>query len=131
MVEFVDIFPTIAELAGLPVPGGLEGASAVPLLAAPNRPGKRAVFSQFLRDGAWVAPDGIPYMGYSVRTDRYRYTAWMNWTSKAFVAWELYDHTSDPDENVNVVDAPEYARTRTELEAMRVAGWKAVGRDRP
>jgi hypothetical protein len=55
----------------------------------------------------------------------------MNWTSKAFVAWELYDHTSDPDENVNVVDAPEYARTRSELEAMRVAGWKAVGRDRP
>lgn len=130
MVEFVDIFPTITELAGLPVPAGLEGVSAVPLLAAPNRPWKKAVFSQFLRDGIWVAPDGIPYMGYSVRTDRYRYTAWMNWTSKAFVAWELYDHASDPDENVNVVDAPEYARTRAELEAMRVAGWKAAGRVR-
>lgn len=126
LVEFVDIYPTLADLAGLPIPDHLQGTTAVPLMEMPEFPGKTAAFSQFLREGAWIAPDGVEYMGYSVRTDRYRYTAWMNWETKEFVAWELYDHETDPGENVNVVDRPDYADARVEMEARRVAGWRAA-----
>jgi len=126
LVEFVDIYPTLAELAGLPLPAHLQGTSAVPLMLDPDRAWKPAVFSQFLRDGAWIAPDSIPYMGYTVRTERYLYVAWMNWNTKTFVAHELYDHQIDPAENENVVDRPEYASVVAELEARRVAGWRAA-----
>lgn len=126
LTEFVDVFPTLADLAGLPVPAWLQGSSAAPLLDAPDRPWKKAAFSQFLREGIWIAPDGQPYMGYSVRNERFRYTAWMHWETREFVAWELYDHETDPDENVNIADRPEFTETRAELEAMRVAGWRAA-----
>lgn len=125
-VEFVDIFPTLSELAGLPVPGHLQGVSAVPLMDNPDQPWKPAVFSQFLREGIWIAPDGIEYMGYAVRTDRYRYVAWINQETGQLTASELYDHQTDPDENVNLAERPEYAETLAELEALRQAGWRAA-----
>jgi choline-sulfatase len=126
LVEFVDIYPTLCELAGLPTPDHLQGVSAVPLLEDPERSWKQAAFSQFLRTGIWVAPDGIPYMGYSMRTDRYRYTRWMNWETRQYVAAELYDHHGDPDETVNLAGRPEYSGVVAELEAQRQAGWRAA-----
>jgi arylsulfatase A-like enzyme len=126
IVEFVDIYPTLCDLAGLPVPAHLQGVSAVPLLDSPERSWKTAIFSQFLRQGIWTAPDGIEYMGYSVRTDRYRYVAWMNWASGAYAAWELYDHETDPGETVNLAGRPEYAAVLADLETQRQAGWRAA-----
>ena len=46
LVEFVDVHPTLRELAGLPLPTHLEGVSAVPLLNDPARTWKTAVFTQ-------------------------------------------------------------------------------------
>lgn len=129
MVEFVDLYPTLCELAGLPVPGGLQGTSAVPLLQQPGRPWKKAVFHQFLREGIWASPDGVPYMGYSIRTDRYHYTAWMNWGTRTWVACELYDHLSDPGETINLAGRPDYATIMTALEVQRQAGWRAAQPD--
>ena len=126
MVEFVDLYPTLSELAGLPVPAHLQGTSAVPLLDGKARPWKSAVFNQYLRSGIWVAPDSIPYMGYSMLTEKWHYVAWMNWTTKAYVAWELYDRTVDPNETVNLTSKPEYRETLAELEKQRVAGWRAA-----
>ncbi len=126
MVEFVDIYPTLCELAGLPIPAHLQGVSAVPLFDDPQLPWKTAVFSQFLREGIWTAPDGIEYMGYSVRTEQYRYVAWMNWASGEYVAWELYDHETDPRENVNLAGRPEYATVLGDMEARRQGGWRAA-----
>jgi arylsulfatase A-like enzyme len=132
MVEFVDIYPTLAELAGLPVPVQLQGVSAAPLFRQPARAWKGATFSQFLRNGIWVAPDSIPYMGYSMRTADYHYVAWMNWDTHRYVAWELYDRRRDPDENVNLAGRPEHATLLARLEAERLVGWRAVvpGQDR-
>lgn len=130
MVEFVDVYPTLAELAGLPLPDGLEGESAVPLLKDPSRPWKSAVFSQFLRAGTWAAPDGQPYMGYSLLTDRDHYVVWFNWDTKAEVARELYDRAQDPDENTNLAGRPEWAARVAALETQRQAGWRAARPDR-
>jgi iduronate 2-sulfatase len=118
LVEFVDVYPTVADLAGLPVPATLEGASLVPLMAAPDRDWKPAVFSQFLRDGTWIAPDGVAYMGYAVRTDRYRYVQWHRWPGGELAAVELYDETADPQEDENLAAKPGHEDVLRDLAAM-------------
>lgn len=126
LVEFVDIYPTLCELAGLEIPEDLEGLSAVPLMNDPKRPWKRAVFSQFLREGIWLAPDGKEYMGYSIRTEQYRYVEWINWKSGDYAANELYDHESDPQENENLAAFPENQQIVQELAKQLKAGWQVA-----
>ena len=127
MVEFVDIYPTLCELAGLEIPEELEGTSMVPLIEGPERKWKKAVFSQFLREGIWISPDGIEYMGYSIRTNRYRYVEWVNWETKEFAARELYDHQIDPDENINISKIPENAALVKKMSKQLKSGWKTAG----
>jgi iduronate 2-sulfatase len=102
LVELVDVYPTLCELAGLPVSEHLEGRSMVPLLSNPGQRWKQAAFSQFRRQ------DGrVPLMGYAMRTDRYRYIEWQDRRTREVVASELYDHKSDPLENTNVAGLSE------------------------
>ena len=122
LVEFVDIYPTLADLAGLPLPGHLEGASFRPVLDDLNRPWKTAAFSQYPRPAG-----GKQLMGYTMRTDRYRFTAWVDRNDHSKVdAVELYDHQTDPQENVNIANEPENAALVKELTAKLNAGWKAA-----
>ncbi|MBN2415525.1 sulfatase [bacterium] len=125
-VEFVDIYPTLCELARLPVPADMEGLSMKPLLGNPDLPWKSAVFSQFLREGGWVGPDGREYNGYSIRTDRYRYGEWYHRDTREIAGVELYDHASDPGENENIASRPENAALVQELSGRLQAGWKAA-----
>jgi hypothetical protein len=60
-----------------------------------------------------------------MRTDRYRYVEWKNKAGE-IVARELYDHKTDPQENENVADKPEHAKTIATLSAQMKAGWKAA-----
>jgi arylsulfatase A-like enzyme len=116
LVEFVDIYPTLCELAGLAPPDHLEGTSFAPLLQQPARPWKTAAFSQYPHP---------PFMGRSIRTDRYRYTRWTPMNKPGEVAGqELYDHRSDPGENVNIAGRPEHDRTVQLLSAQLDAGWR-------
>jgi iduronate 2-sulfatase len=118
LVEFVDIYPTLADLAGLPRPAHLEGTSFKPLLDQPDRPWKSAAFSQF--------PRGKALMGYTMRTDRYRYTKWVNRKDPAKVdAVELYDHQTDPQENTNLANDPATREIIADLDKKWQAGWKA------
>jgi len=120
LVEFVDIYPTLAELCGLPLPGHLEGKSFAPLIENPDQAWKTAAFSQYPRPGL---------MGYSMRTDRYRLTRWMDRKDPGVVkAVELYDQEKDPQENVNVAGNPELAEILKELTAQAEAGWRPVNR---
>lgn len=137
LVELVDIYPTLCELCGLPVPDKLEGTSVVPLLANPDRMWKKAVFSVIPRNvsgGAQFKYDG---KGYSIRTDRYRMVLWVkqeNFNRNILtpdadpetVAIELYDHRKDPEENINCADNPEYADVVEDLKRQLFAGWEAA-----
>ena len=104
LVELVDLYPTLAEICGLPIPKGLDGVSLVPVLNDPAASVKEAAFTQHPRPAYYK---GRPEtMGVSARTAAYRYTEWRDFDSGRVVARELYDHTNDPDENHNVVDSP-------------------------
>ncbi|NLX96334.1 MAG: sulfatase [Rhodopirellula sp.] len=116
LVEFVDIYPTLCELAHLPLPAHLEGTSFAKLLDAPERPWKEAAFSQYPRG---------KIMGYSMRTDRYRLTRWLQ-PDGTEVASELYDHQDDPAENVNLAASPEGKSLADQLDKQMQAGWKGA-----
>lgn len=120
-VEFVDIYPSLAELAGLPKPEGLEGVSFKPLLDDPKRPWKAAAFSQYPRP----IPGQGRGMGHTMRTERYRLTEWRV-PGKDFVEYELYDYQTDPQGNDNLAAKPEYAAKVKELAAQLAKGWQGA-----
>jgi iduronate 2-sulfatase len=104
LTEYLDIYPSLCELCGLPLPGHLQGRSFVPLLSNPNLPWKKAVFSRYIR-------------GDSVKTDRYRYTEWRRKDGKIY-ARMLYDHSVDLLENVNISELPENKEVVNKLSNM-------------
>lgn len=130
LTEFVDIYPTLCDMAGLPIPENLEGTSVAPLLENPDLEWKTAAFSQFLL-GRYGRTKTIPFeqMGYAMRTDRYRYVEWYNWEGDDkgkgdFLRCELYDHEIDPQENKNLEKDPAYKATIEALSAQLKAGWQ-------
>jgi iduronate 2-sulfatase len=102
LAEFVDIYPTLCDLAQLPLPGHLQGTSLAPVLGDVEKSVKSAAFSQYPR-----SHKGRGLMGYSMRTDRWRYTEWIDRKSREVVARELYDHQNDPAENESVAEKVE------------------------
>jgi len=114
LVELVDVYATLVAMAGLPLPGHLQGKSFAPLLEDPAQPWKDAALSQY--------PRGTT-MGRSMRTDRFRFTQWRSEDGEV-VARELYDHdASDPLEICNLADDPAHAETVSELEALLEERW--------
>ena len=107
LVELVDIYPTLTELAGLQQPTHLEGRSFVPLLDDPNKETKNFACSQFPRS------DGL--MGYSMRTSDHRLTHWIHRKTGQIRATELYDYTDNQIESVNVATQAAYAQLRAKL----------------
>ncbi|WP_442505842.1 sulfatase [Novipirellula sp. SH528] len=101
IVEFVDIYPTVTDLAGVQSPDGLDGQSLRPLLENPLATWNDLAVTQVLRP----ADDrlGDPVMGCSIRSDRYRYTEW----GEGRYGFELYDHHADPLEFNNLAIAPD------------------------
>ena len=111
VVEFVDIFPTVVDLAHLPLPPGLSGRSLKPLLQDPGQPWDHPAFTQILRPADQRLPQ--PVMGRSVRMERWRYTEWNGGSAGV----ELYDHEADPQEFHNLAKSPtaETVRVMAEL----------------
>ena len=98
-VDFMNIYPTICELAGLAIPAHVEGTSLKPLLADPN--------------SAWTLP-AITTHGrgnHAVRNNQWRYIRYADGSE------ELYDHTKDPYEWKNLAAKPELAKVKAELAA--------------
>ncbi|WP_206294428.1 sulfatase [Humisphaera borealis] len=103
-VEFVDVYPTLADVCGLGVPPGLDGTSLKPFIENPAASSTKVAISQYPR-GAGKAGGAV--MGYSVRDDRWRLTLWRQRGGDKVVATELYDEKNDPAETVNVAAKPE------------------------
>jgi iduronate 2-sulfatase len=108
IVELVDIYPTLADLCGLPKPTHLQGRSFMQVLQDPQAEGRAGAFSEFTRGAK----------GNSIRTQRYRYTQWVNMKSGAIVAEELYDYQKQgPFEKQNLAANPEYKNVLTMMKA--------------
>ena len=101
-VETIDIYPTLADWAGVSYPEDLAGMSLRPLLDHPDLTWDRPAFTQVQRHG---------FPGRSVRTQRWRYTEWDHGKKGS----ELYDHDADPREFKNLAADPKYAATVAEL----------------
>lgn len=98
LVESVDLYPTLAELAGLPLPA-LDGRSFAANLRDPAQPTKEAVFHCFPRP----RPGGSALLGRAVRTARHRLVEWKVPGAPAATAeYELYDYAVDPLETRNL-----------------------------
>jgi arylsulfatase A-like enzyme len=122
LVEFVDVYPTLAEACALPVPVHCEGTSLMPLVRHPSTPWKSAAFSQFRK-----TINSVPCMGYSMRTDMFRYTEWRDRKDLTrVVATELYDHRRNHDENENVIQDMAYAEIVKSMAAKMKSGWRAA-----
>ncbi len=104
-VEFVDIYPTLADLCGLAIPAGLDGQSLKPFIEDPATAAKKVSVSQYPRGGG--KSDGPSLMGYSIRDERWRLTLWRNCTTGVIDSTELYDEQNDPTETMNVAAKPE------------------------
>jgi uncharacterized sulfatase len=105
VVELLDLYPTLAGLAGLPAPAGLDGQDLRPLLVDPRAAWKEAA-------GTVVKRGSV--LGRSVRTERWRYTEWNDGRQGT----ELYDHENDPGEFTNLARDPRLAETVSDLKRL-------------
>ncbi len=96
-VSLIDLYPTLVELCGLPVPEGLDGQSILPLMTNPDREWSRPALMTFGRGN------------HAVRTERWRYIRYRDGGE------ELYDHEKDPHEWHNLAGLSEHASTIVEL----------------
>lgn len=98
-VEFVDVYPTLTDLCGLPTPAGLAGQSLRTYFENPKAPMQKVAISQYPRNAL---------MGYSIRNERWRATFWRERSGSRIEAIELYDELNDPTETVSLHDQPEH-----------------------
>jgi uncharacterized sulfatase len=108
-VELVDVYLTLAELAGLTPPKGLEGVSLRGLLEDPGRAWDRPAYCEVLRREYRPA-----FPGRSVRTERWTYDEWDDGRKGT----QLYDHQADPEELRNLAKEPDQAPRAAELKKL-------------
>ncbi len=129
-VGLLDIYPTLCELAGLPIPeqplsesvsGGrpLAGHSLVPILGNPDARVQTGIMNHY----------GSNNYGYAYRTERYRFTEWIS-SSGTVLARELYDYETDPMETVNLAVYPEYEALMYQFSVASRSSGEAGGCDR-
>lgn len=102
LVEFVDIYPSLVELAGLEKPFHLQGKSFVPLAEYPDQPWKEEVYCRWIR-------------GETVVTKSHTYTEWFSDQTGKVTARMMYNLETDPEETVNISEKPENKKLVGEL----------------
>jgi iduronate 2-sulfatase len=114
LIEFLDLYPTLIDYAGLKAPHLLSGVSLRPVMDNPKLKGKDAAYTQVNRGQT---------VGRSVRTERWRYTEW-GLDGKDGI--ELYDHSKDTGEYHNLSGTPEAAETSKELTKLLKQGFPST-----
>jgi len=113
IVEFLDIYPTVADLANLTPPTEIEGISLRPLLENPASDWNRPAFIQTLF---------VDVPGYSIRTDRWRYVEWGQQGDRGI---ELYDQRLDPKEMSNLALSKDHSEVIESLRKKVRKNWPA------
>jgi len=122
LLESVDLFPTVATLAGLPPPPGLDGTSQADVVRGAAAGPRNHVIH--------VYPRGQGLLGRAIRTDRYRMVEWKRIGADATTAeYELYDYRADPAETRNL--AAERPDVMAELKALLATHPEARPQIRP
>jgi iduronate 2-sulfatase len=101
LTELIDVYPTLCELVNVPVPAHVQGRSFVPLMIDPTQPWKDQAIGRFGK-------------GDTLRTSDYRFTEYTD-REQGPIARMLYDHRTDPGENVNVAEADEIETVAEDL----------------
>ncbi len=128
IIELVDLFPSICEMAGIDIPDYAQGTSFVPLTKNPELPWKNAAFSQFHRRPR-VSADGKRYMGYSINTTKYHFIEWYSWDAETgtrgeLKSYELYDKEHDPYETQNLAEREDMPNVISALSNQLDEGWR-------
>lgn len=114
-IEFVDIYPTIAEACGLPSPSNLDGVTLKPILNDVKTSWDRPAFSMVRRPNTYPGKKVDRYFfGRSVRFENFRYTEW----DEGKEGVELYDYSVDPNEFNNLAGNKKYAKDQARLQEM-------------
>jgi choline-sulfatase len=101
LVEFIDIFPTLTELAGIPTPKQVSGESLAKLVKNADLPAKSAVFMRY-------------HGAEAIHTDQYTLTQWFD-KENNMKAQMLFDNINDPDETKNLANSPKYKKVLEDL----------------
>lgn len=109
LTEFIDIYPTLCELAGIEKPRHLEGRSFMPLMHDVDTPWKTAAIGRF-------------QSGDTIRTDQFRFSEYADRNGRT-TSRMLYDHQNDPLENANVAEQSQYSQ-RVEALTTRLSNEK-------
>ncbi len=110
-VSQIDLFPTLAELCSVKTQDNLQGQSLVGILKDTSSQGRGWAVTQVQRS---EGKKGDSFFGYSLRTDRWRYTEW----DEGKRGSELYDHESDPKELTNLAEKSTHQTTVEELKQL-------------
>ena len=113
IVEMIDIYPTLADICGLPQPNGLDGTSLAPLLENPNMEWNRPAYT-VTGDVGNGLNKGNGIIGVVVRTERWRYAEFFGPGAGAF----LTDPINDPHELKNLIYDPKYKDVVSELQKL-------------
>ncbi len=113
LTEFIDIYPSLCELAGITPPKHLDGRSFVPLLKTPDHPWKTAAVGRYRN-------------GDTIRTDQFRFTEFTG-AKNGFISRMLYDHEADPAEDVNI---SEQTGSKQVVESLTKQLHEGKGKDR-
>ena len=133
--ELVDVFPTLAALAGLPAPPSVDGDDVSAVFERPDALLKSIAYHQYPACDApslnatrsecnGVAREKFDFMGYSLRTPAWRYTLWLRWNGTALAAdWdgesaeELYAHAGDDSSDMDAYENENAASSRPDVAA--------------
>lgn len=113
LVELVDLYPTLVDLAGLPMPEHLAGMSLQPVMTDPGNHLRSSAFSVARSRAGWVHAEmqGRDVIGHTIRTPRFRYTEWNGGDEGV----ELYDYKVDPLEFDNLAGSFDLANVQDSL----------------
>lgn len=113
LVELIDLYPTLVELAGLKMPDFLAGESLTPILGDPSQKVRSSALTMTRSRAGGIHPEmrNLDITGYSIRTENYRYTSW----GDGIAGEELYNYVDDPGEFNNQARTYSYMTVRSKL----------------